>query len=204
MELAASLARILAAGDVVALDGPLGSGKTCFVRGMAQGLGLDQSSVSSPTFVICQEYAEPAPKTDAGMTTVLPLVHIDAYRLSGAADLESIGWDEMLQAADAVIAIEWPSRIESALPAGRFIVTIAPTGEHARSITIAGSSDALQRLEKPRARETQCRTCGRPVSTDEPNFPFCSTRCKLADLGKWFDEGYRVSREIEADEELTD
>ena len=63
MELAASVARILQAGDLVALDGPLGSGKTCFVRGLVRGLGLDQSSVSSPTFVICQEYATPSPES---------------------------------------------------------------------------------------------------------------------------------------------
>ena len=210
-DLAASLARILRAGDVVALEGPMGSGKTCFVRGMVQGLGLDQSLVSSPTFVICQEYAAP-PDSNAAHTasaSKTPLVHIDAYRLAGPAELESIGWEELLAAADSIIAIEWPSRIEMALPPDRFTITLAPMDEHSRSITITGSENVQRRLHQLTAQrqsvnpqKAACPTCGRPINPGELNFPFCSSRCRMADLGRWFDEDYRVSRRAEADEEL--
>ncbi len=123
MALARRLAARLCPGTVVALSGELGAGKTCFVRGLAEGLGLPARSVSSPTFVIVHEYGS-------------RLIHIDAYRLSGPDDLESIGWEEMLDRARAVIALEWPTRISEALPAARVEVRIAH-GEHdVRKITI--------------------------------------------------------------------
>ena len=161
MALAAALAAHLRAGDVLALEGPLGSGKTCFVRGLAQGLGLDPSAVSSPTFVIMQEYRRSKSKVESRKAKVgkprskiqiadppgrnpkslITLVHIDAYRVNGADDLETIGWSELLQAPDIIIAIEWPSRIGSALPANRIDVTFAHEGEHTRSITITIACD---------------------------------------------------------------
>lgn len=123
MALARRLAVRLAPGTVVALSGELGAGKTCFVRGLAEGLGLPARSVSSPTFVIVHEYDS-------------RLIHIDAYRLSGPDDLESIGWEEMLDRARAVIALEWPERIAGALPAARIDVRIAHGAQDARQITL--------------------------------------------------------------------
>ena len=104
--LAARLAHTLRPGMVVALDGPLGAGKTAFVRGLAEGLGAVGNAVSSPTFVIVQEYA----------TTAAPLVHVDAYRMSSPDELETIGWDEMIARRDVVIAVEWAARLADALP----------------------------------------------------------------------------------------
>jgi tRNA threonylcarbamoyladenosine biosynthesis protein TsaE len=106
--LAAELAGRLRPGDVVALHGPLGAGKTCFVRGLAEGLGLDPDDVSSPTFVLWHEYAV------VGRTA---LVHIDAYRVADGEELVALGLEERLEAADAIIAIEWAERVESILPA---------------------------------------------------------------------------------------
>src|SRR4029079_6167387 len=87
LDLASQLAANLHSGDVVTLEGPLGAGKTCFVRGLARGLGLDPSSGASPTFISCREYSN---------GSALRLAHIDAYRLRGPDDLDAIGWDELL------------------------------------------------------------------------------------------------------------
>ena len=122
-----ALARRLAPGTVVTLEGELGAGKTCFVRGLARGLGADPSAVSSPTFVLEHRYA-----TADGRA----LVHIDAYRIRSAADLESIGFDELLAHGTSVVAIEWPSRISAALPAARVDVRLRHAGEDEREIEI--------------------------------------------------------------------
>jgi len=128
LQLAARLARQLSAGDIVCLEGPLGSGKTCFVRGLATGLGLDPSAVNSPTFVIWQRYQDPQ--------TALALVHLDAFRLAGPDDLESVGWEELLETPDTVIAVEWPSRIAAALPPRRINVVLTHVAETIRRIAV--------------------------------------------------------------------
>jgi len=128
LQLAARLARQLSAGDVVCLEGPLGSGKTCFVRGLATGLGLDPTAVNSPTFVICQRYQ--------GTGTALALVHLDAFRLAGPDDLESVGWEELLETPDTVIAVEWPSRIAAALPPRRINVVMTHVDQSTRRIAV--------------------------------------------------------------------
>ena len=84
MALGRTLARHVAGGDVIALIGDLGAGKTCLVRGLADGLGIDASDVASPTFVLMHEYDNPTGRP--------VLVHIDAYRITDAADLATIGW----------------------------------------------------------------------------------------------------------------
>lgn len=106
----------LAPGDVVALIGPLGAGKTALVRGMAEGAGVaDPREVHSPTFVIVNEYESGPP---------LRLYHIDAYRLRNWTDLEALGFDEML--AQGAALIEWADRVEPLLPADRLTITIEP------------------------------------------------------------------------------
>lgn len=127
-DLARDLAAQLAAGDIVVLDGPLGAGKTCFVRGLAAGLGLDPSRVSSPTYVICHEY-----RGEQGRR----LVHVDAYRLSGPEELESIGWRDLLEAEHTIIAVEWPGRIASALPEKCIRVELEHVSETERRVTIS-------------------------------------------------------------------
>lgn len=106
----AVVGRACQAGDLIALQGELGAGKTQFVRGLAQGMGVDPRQVNSPTFVLMQEY-EPQ---DAERPV---LVHIDAYRIQSADDLASIGWQGHGQALreQAVVAVEWASLIRPAL-----------------------------------------------------------------------------------------
>ncbi len=138
-QFAAALGRRLRGGDVLALSGPLGAGKTCFVRGLAQGLGIDPRQVSSPTFRISQEYT-----CENGPT----LMHIDAYRLHGTDELEGIGWDELLEANDVVIAIEWPSRVEAALANLNPIeIRLKPVSVTQRLIEVHSSVQQASRLE---------------------------------------------------------
>ena len=106
-----AIGRHCQAGDVIALQGELGAGKTQLVRGIARGMGLNPRQVSSPTFVMVQEY-EPAPGADEPV-----LVHIDAYRINSPEELETIGWtghgEELRD--KAVVAIEWAKLIRPAL-----------------------------------------------------------------------------------------
>ena len=130
--LAAALAATLRAGDVLLLSGPLGAGKTAFVRGLAGGLGIDPGEVSSPTFTLVHEYR-------GGR---LRLFHADLYRL-GAAGAEDLGLDE-LGVRDGVLAIEWPDRLGHAFR-GAMEVTIAIVDETSRRISLRGG-----RLQAPR------------------------------------------------------
>ena len=116
--IAAELAKSLRGGECVALDGPLGAGKTQFVRGLAAGLGADPRGVSSPTFVLLNIYR-------GGR---LPLFHLDAYRVAGAEDFEAIGFSELLE-QNGVVVVEWAGRVAKILPPARIDVNIEVTGE---------------------------------------------------------------------------
>jgi tRNA threonylcarbamoyladenosine biosynthesis protein TsaE len=124
-QLAATLAAELRAGDVVLLSGPLGAGKTAFVRGLARGLGVAPDDVSSPTFTLVHDYR-------GGR---LRLFHADLYRL-GAAGADDLGLDE-LGAQDGVLAIEWPDRLGHAFR-GATEVEIEIVDETSRRIVVRG------------------------------------------------------------------
>ncbi len=127
LDYAISFAEQLSAPSIILLDGELGAGKTCFTRGLCEGLKGDPRQVSSPTFTIVQEY---------DVENNRRLVHIDAYRLSGEEELESIGWDELLEDKTAIIAIEWPSRIAKAIPDNVTTVQISHLDLNSREIII--------------------------------------------------------------------
>jgi len=186
-------------GDVVALIGELGAGKTQFVRGLAGGLGIDPRSVSSPTYVMIQEYDSPEPDKPV-------LVHIDAYRLRGEQDLGTIGWQddgEELRRG-GITAIEWADRIADALPEDRLEVRITHT-DLGRLLAFepkgewANRSDRVAELldNAAKAKSIPCPICSKQTAGDLPTFPFCSDRCRKIDLGRWLDERYLVSRPIE-------
>jgi tRNA threonylcarbamoyladenosine biosynthesis protein TsaE len=121
LTIARGIAAGLRAGSVLLLAGDLGAGKTAFVRGLAEGLGVDPGEVSSPTFTLVHEYR-------GGR---LPLIHVDLYRLD-RADLDEIGLDQDL--ADAgVVAVEWPERLSRPIK-GAVSVRITDLGGDLRSI----------------------------------------------------------------------
>ena len=122
-----ALVQKLAPGAVVAFSGDLGAGKTAFVRGMAQGLGITQR-VASPTFTIVNEY-------EGGR---LPLFHFDMYRLHSAEELFDIGWEDFLSRG-GICAVEWSENIQEALEPGTVYVDIRRgQGEQERIISIKG------------------------------------------------------------------
>lgn len=102
-ELGARLGRLLAPGDIIALVGGLGAGKTVLVQGIASGLGLE-GPITSPTYLIIKEYGG-----------LIPLYHIDAYRLAGPEEMEGLGYEEYFFGR-GVTAIEWADRIWALLP----------------------------------------------------------------------------------------
>lgn len=108
------LAKSLRGGEVIALYGGMGMGKTAFTRGLAAGLGITQG-VSSPTFALVHEYPNGR----------LPLYHFDMYRVDGWDDLDSTGFFDYLDTG-AVLVIEWSENIDGALPEGKISVTIEP------------------------------------------------------------------------------
>jgi tRNA threonylcarbamoyladenosine biosynthesis protein TsaE len=110
-----TVGRALGGGEVIALSGPLGAGKTTFVRGLARGLGIDEEfCVSSPTFTLIQAYP----------CRSLTLYHLDLYRICGPDDAESTGYRDLLGRPDAVLAIEWADREPGILPDGRLEVAL--------------------------------------------------------------------------------
>jgi len=121
------LATQLQAGDVVSLIGNLGAGKTHLVQAIAEGLGVDQDFVHSPTFVLIQEYSGR-----------IPICHLDAYRLRDLDEFLELGTDELL-GGETVCLIEWADRVEEALPRDRLTLRIDPTGLNSRRIEIVSS-----------------------------------------------------------------
>lgn len=113
----------LTAGSVILLSGDLGAGKTAFVRGLAEGLGINEEDVSSPTFTLIQEYR-------GGR---LPLLHVDLYRLNDPREIEDLGLEELGQGG--VLAIEWAERLPRLLRDG-IRVTIAHAEGDDRKFTI--------------------------------------------------------------------
>jgi tRNA threonylcarbamoyladenosine biosynthesis protein TsaE len=138
-------------GLVLGLVGELGAGKTAFVKGLAAGLGLDPGEVSSPTFVIANQYATPERK----------LAHVDLYRLESLDELDAVGFLDMLEPG-AVVAVEWADRLPEALPADHMTLRIQRAGgtesdRESRSFTASatreGSREVLAAWEN-RLRES--------------------------------------------------
>jgi tRNA threonylcarbamoyladenosine biosynthesis protein TsaE len=136
----AELATFLRAGDVIALTGELGAGKTTFTQGVASGLGFD-GSVVSPTFTLVREYR-------GGR---LPVIHADVYRLDRVQDVLDLGLDEL--AEQGVLLVEWGDAVEGLLPPAHLIVELTVPGDgEERAVEVAGNGDpwALrwERLER--------------------------------------------------------
>jgi tRNA threonylcarbamoyladenosine biosynthesis protein TsaE len=119
------LGKLLFPGSVVALVGPLGAGKTHLARAIAEGLGLvDSRVVTSPTFVLIQEYE-----------ARLPVYHFDAYRLQTAAEFFDLGVHEYFEGS-GVCLVEWADRVPACLPDQFLKICILPTGETTRQLLV--------------------------------------------------------------------
>ena len=135
LQCARALAAMVREGDIIVLEGGLGAGKTMFVSGLAEGLGVTEL-VTSPTFVLVRRY-------DDGF---MPLHHADVYRLGSSAEFEDL--DLLHSAKDGLLAIEWGDAVASALPETYLTVSLEPTGaddEPGRTITLVPRGPWLKR-----------------------------------------------------------
>jgi tRNA threonylcarbamoyladenosine biosynthesis protein TsaE len=128
------LGTLLIPGDVIALAGELGSGKTTLVRGLAQGMGFSPEEVASPSFTLINEYEGP-----------LPLFHIDLYRLRDEHELREIGYEEYLDKA-GVAVIEWADRIPDAIPQASLWITLRYQIEDHREIVLKPHGDRYEKM----------------------------------------------------------
>ncbi len=120
-----ALAAHLAPGDVVALHGGLGAGKTHLAKGVAEGLGLDPDDVTSPTFTLVHEH-------DAGDVLLL---HLDLYRIETAGDAARLGLGELLS-GDAIALVEWPEHAFGLLPPDTLHLRLTPLDGDGRRIEL--------------------------------------------------------------------
>lgn len=129
VEFAKSFAKKLKAGDVIALDGDLGSGKTTFVKGLALGLGLkNPDEVKSPTFALMHIYE-----------TQPPLYHFDLYRLESLKEIVNIGFEDYVHDPGLILCVEWAQRAKELLPERTILVSLKVAGDFVRSIQMAGA-----------------------------------------------------------------
>ena len=136
MRVGRRLASLARPGDVIALCGPLGAGKTACVGGRAEGRGIDEP-VTSPSVVLRRRY-------DSGFT---PLVHVDVYRLNSLSEFEDL--EVLEEGVDGVVVIEWGDAVSQALPADHLTVELRPTSETERAVRlVAGGSWVKRPLEE--------------------------------------------------------
>jgi tRNA threonylcarbamoyladenosine biosynthesis protein TsaE len=129
------LGALLFPGAVVALVGPLGAGKTHLTRAIAEGAGVENpAAVTSPTFVLIQEYPGP-----------VPVYHFDTYRLPSPREFEDLGVEEYFR-GDGISVVEWADRVEAVLPAERLMVTIHVTGPASRRFEIAAMGERYEQV----------------------------------------------------------
>ena len=146
LAIARELGAALRPGDVVALYGDLGAGKTLFCKGVGEALGIPPDRILSPTFAIVTEHAGR-----------VPLTHVDVYRLAGAREADEIGMRELLS-GDGVCLVEWAEKIEELLPTDCIQVRFSFPGDDRREIAIAAPD--LPGFEKFRARSIRFQPGG--------------------------------------------
>lgn len=132
-----AIGRELQAGDIVALIGDLGAGKTTLTQGIARGIDVPESyAVTSPTFTLVNEYPGR-----------LVLYHVDLYRLSGAGDLETLGYEEFFF-SEGVTVIEWAEKILEILDENCIWIELSYLDEHRRRVEIVAPAERIARLRE--------------------------------------------------------
>ncbi len=133
-ELGARLARLLRAGDLVVLDGPLGAGKTTLTRGLGRALGA-RGAVTSPTFVLAREHPT---------ATGVPLVHVDAYRLPGARELDDLDLDF----AGSIVVVEWGrGKLDGAAESWIDVAIDRAAADDSRAVEVTGHGERWSGLD---------------------------------------------------------
>jgi tRNA threonylcarbamoyladenosine biosynthesis protein TsaE len=129
------IGRLLIVGDVVALVGELGAGKTQFIKGLAAGVGIGNPTyISSPSFTLINEYPGK-----------IPFYHVDLFRLERETEAEELGLEDYFQ-GEGITAIEWADKIPSLLPKEMLFIHIAYTGKNTRSIEMIGKGKRFEDL----------------------------------------------------------
>lgn len=191
--IAKDFAAVLRRGDLVRLVGEMGAGKTTFVREVAGALGADVSMVSSPTFVLMNNYPCVV-NGEAGS-----IAHLDCYRFGDSDELEALGWDRVCEDR-SIRLVEWPERIDEVLDEESCTITISHVDEGSRGFVIEvpeawmGRSSAMAL----KARDAvQCPVTGEAVHPESASWPFVSERARLSDLHGWMSGKFSITRPIE-------
>jgi len=190
--IAADVAGVLRAGDVVLLTGEMGAGKTTRVRAIAAALGIDERAVSSPTFALMQVY---------GRDDGFDLAHLDCSRLEDAEGLDALGLERVMDNGAAAL-IEWGERV-----AERFgdacRVTIEHAGETERRFTIEAPASWRDRPRigmLPSRGWASCPVTHERVHPECATWPFSSERARMRDLHGWMEEDYSIGRSAGEDD----
>jgi tRNA threonylcarbamoyladenosine biosynthesis protein TsaE len=137
IQIGKSVGGLLRPGDVVALVGELGAGKTQFIKGLAEGAGVRRSTyVSSPSFTLINEYPGR-----------IPFYHVDLFRLEQEKEAEELGLEDYFQGG-GISAVEWADKIPSLLPKEMLLIHIAYTGKNTRSLEVTGKGKHYEDLVK--------------------------------------------------------
>lgn len=128
------LGSMLTRGDIIALAGELGTGKTTLVRGVAQGMGIEAQEVASPSFTLVNEYEGP-----------LTLYHIDLYRLDNEGELLEIDYEEYIR-GDGVAIIEWADRIPQAIPPESLWISLRYLDDKRREIAFQAQGNRYEKI----------------------------------------------------------
>lgn len=198
--IAKDFAAVLRSGDLVRLVGEMGAGKTTFVRLVAEEMGVDVSLVSSPTFVLMNNYPCKVNGEDGS------IAHLDCYRFGDEDELDALGWDRVMSDG-SIKLVEWPERIDSVLgDEEACTVTISHVDEGSRGVVFSvpeswmGRASALALQAKDWAK---CPVTGEVVHPESPSWPFASERARMSDLHGWMNEKYTIPRPLdEADFDL--
>ena len=129
-KLGRDFAKVLEKGDVVALYGNLGSGKTTFAQGLAKGLGIKRRIIS-PTFIIVRQY-----RIKNHELRIMNFYHVDLYRMENLVDVKELGLEEILNNSSNIVAIEWAEKLGNGLPEKRWDIKFEYLDEDKRKIII--------------------------------------------------------------------
>ena len=138
-KLAHDLAACLTAGDVVALEGDLGAGKSTFARALIQSLGLHGTDVPSPTFTLVQTYSGQQDGLAGDAATPIEIAHFDCFRLDDGFEAEELGLEDLM--SDHLCLIEWPQRVAAYLPANCLYLSFSVLALDQRRISMSGDAD---------------------------------------------------------------